>query len=588
MTSRIRSPAPDALRRSRGALPPRAASDPGRRADRPVPGPARPAEEDARRKIALLLGWRTDALQREGSELRGAPALAGSERRPPAELAAMLPASREPLPPVGRARKPRELPTGSIVEKAFHELLRQCAPKVRSAPPPRERVGARAELEGMLPAGQIARYEERLRAALWDPRAIATFEKLYDHSGLVLDRTPFEPWPLDPLSADPSVALGTFEEPAIASDDARHPVGAGVVILESGCPPRVWVREPSGHFAGVDLSFPKGKVEGGQKGEIPTVEALRRTAVREAWEEVGLAVRLVGHLADVEHRSGPVRYYLGVRGGGDPARTDFETYKVMLSPLDKLAFAQPADRKVQAAIEAHVAATGTTSVAAALDAHRADFPEARRRLVVLDLDETTITSPGPLGNEKWSEWLAQAYDRPSAEHRALVGAVRAHLRYVPTEPELPGALERLRACGWEIVGLTARGIDRGELTERNLSDAGLAHLFDAVILRPPRGRKDILRDHIARTQGPGAGTVGVLFIDDLPRNVREVSDLDGAKIGEDTVTLRAIQYLRPPAFDIRAAEAELRALADVHPDVAAARTRFLVAPPRRAAATRPT
>ena len=60
---------------------------------------------------------------------------------------------------------------------------------------------------------------------------------------------------------------------------------------------------------------------------------LRVTAVKEAFEETGLRVELVGHLLDVRRSTSHTRYYLARRLGGTPAAMGWESQAVHLAPL---------------------------------------------------------------------------------------------------------------------------------------------------------------------------------------------------------------------------------------------------------------
>jgi 8-oxo-dGTP pyrophosphatase MutT (NUDIX family) len=97
---------------------------------------------------------------------------------------------------------------------------------------------------------------------------------------------------------------------------------AGAVICEDDG--RVWLVAPTNGFGGYAATFPKGRVAPG--GE------LQATAVREAFEESGLAVELLGFLADVPRTQTYTRYYVARRCGGNPALMGWETQAVHLVP----------------------------------------------------------------------------------------------------------------------------------------------------------------------------------------------------------------------------------------------------------------
>lgn len=117
----------------------------------------------------------------------------------------------------------------------------------------------------------------------------------------------------------------------VAEPDFIPPAGlkaaAGAVIVEDDG--RVWLVAPTNGFGGYDATFPKGRVDPGI--------ALQPTAVREAFEESGLAVEIVAFLVDVPRTQTYTRYYLARRVGGSPAMMGWETQAVHLVPLATLA-----------------------------------------------------------------------------------------------------------------------------------------------------------------------------------------------------------------------------------------------------------
>jgi ADP-ribose pyrophosphatase YjhB (NUDIX family) len=102
--------------------------------------------------------------------------------------------------------------------------------------------------------------------------------------------------------------------------------GAGVLIREPDG--RVWVVEPMNHYGGYDHTFPKGTQEPGM--------TLQQTAIKEAWEESGLKVRLLGHATDVVRDTSVARYYWAVREAGTPTGFGEETFSVKLTPPEQL------------------------------------------------------------------------------------------------------------------------------------------------------------------------------------------------------------------------------------------------------------
>jgi hypothetical protein len=86
----------------------------------------------------------------------------------------------------------------------------------------------------------------------------------------------------------------------------------GVVIREGH---RVWMVEPTHHF--LMVTFPQGRV---QKGFSP-----QQTAIRQAYRETGLQVRIVGLLGDLTDQGATIRYYVAERVGGSPQDMGWQT-----------------------------------------------------------------------------------------------------------------------------------------------------------------------------------------------------------------------------------------------------------------------
>lgn len=98
---------------------------------------------------------------------------------------------------------------------------------------------------------------------------------------------------------------------------------AGVVIQEKDG--RVWLIDPSKGFAGVKSTFPKGQ----QEGDL----TLQQTAIKEAYEESGLKVRITGLIGDVDRTTSVARYYWAEREGGTPLDHGWEAQAVRLVPV---------------------------------------------------------------------------------------------------------------------------------------------------------------------------------------------------------------------------------------------------------------
>lgn len=118
----------------------------------------------------------------------------------------------------------------------------------------------------------------------------------------------------------PLVDAPIAEPPYVLPAGMRAAAGA-VVVEDDG---RVWLVAPTNGFGGYAATFPKGRVDGGMD--------LQATAVREAFEESGLAVELLAFLADVPRTQTYTRYYVARRVGGNPALMGWETQAVHLVP----------------------------------------------------------------------------------------------------------------------------------------------------------------------------------------------------------------------------------------------------------------
>ena len=150
------------------------------------------------------------------------------------------------------------------------------------------------------------------------------------------------PFRSDPAHGGHPVLRTPISEPAFQPGSLK--AAAGVVLLEPDG--RVWAVAPTNGFGGYALTFPKGRVEDGL--------SLQLTAVKEAYEETGLAVALLAHLADAPRSTTFTRYYLAQRIGGSPADMGWESQAVHLIPAAQLAkqLTHPNDQPILHALRA--------------------------------------------------------------------------------------------------------------------------------------------------------------------------------------------------------------------------------------------
>lgn len=127
--------------------------------------------------------------------------------------------------------------------------------------------------------------------------------------------------PTSPQAWDNVEGQCEFEEPPFDPPSGKMPA-AGVVVEEPDG--RFWLVAPSNAFGGYTATFPKGRIEGNVSRQA--------SAIREAYEEAGLKVKIVGFLADSNRSQSYTRYYLAQRVGGNPGLMGWESQAVHLAP----------------------------------------------------------------------------------------------------------------------------------------------------------------------------------------------------------------------------------------------------------------
>lgn len=202
----------------------------------------------------------------------------------------------------------------------------------------------------------------------------------------------FEPWKAPTTDEGWAKVEGQakIKEPPVPDLPAGKHLGSGVIIKEPDG--RVWVVEPANHFGGYAHTFPKGTAEPGL--------SLQANAIKEAFEESGLKVKITGHLGDVERDTSVARYYSAVRVGGSPSAAGWESQAVKLVPAAKLKgmLNKPVDR---ALVDAHVLAVKKAEDEA--------MEELSARLLALRLDVLKGYNPNQPrvhGGPKGGQWTA--------------------------------------------------------------------------------------------------------------------------------------------------------------------------------------
>lgn len=143
-----------------------------------------------------------------------------------------------------------------------------------------------------------------------------------------LNDIPFSKWkdhPRTPEEWNSVDGQGDFEEPPFPKTNKR--LSSGVIIHEPDR--RVWTVHPTNQFGGYETTIgPKGRIDSGINS--------RATAIKEAMEETGLKVHLLGHAHDSDRTTTLTRYYHAKRVGGHPGEMGWETQAVTLVPKDQL------------------------------------------------------------------------------------------------------------------------------------------------------------------------------------------------------------------------------------------------------------
>lgn len=210
------------------------------------------------------------------------------------------------------------------------------------------------------------------------------------------------------------------------------------------------------------------------------------------------------------------------------------------------------------------------------------YADHKNTLFVFDLDDTLFTTYEPLGSVGWWEWqkgllkndaanpllFAQSYD----DLIRIQGILYNMIKMQPTEADAPRFLKAHANNQFNLLALTARGIDVEEATRLSLMDTGYnennATLFATHGVRLRNGnassagplacetvnRSIYLRDGILFTAGQNKGQVlacllkqsktkysQIIFVDDTLKNNQ---DMDRAFQDNGEITVVNVHYTR--------------------------------------------
>lgn len=121
-----------------------------------------------------------------------------------------------------------------------------------------------------------------------------------------------------------NAALKKTEPPLVTSLGKQ--AASGVIIREPDG--RVWIVKPASGYGGYEHTFPKGKLD-------PDL-SLQANAIKEAFEETGLKVKITGLVGDFEGDTSNTRFYWAERTGGHPKNAHWESEAVKLVPQAEL------------------------------------------------------------------------------------------------------------------------------------------------------------------------------------------------------------------------------------------------------------
>lgn len=257
-----------------------------------------------------------------------------------------------------------------------------------------------------------------------------------------------------------------IEEPEFEPPTGKKPA-SGVVIREPDG--RVWLVQPTGGYGGYEATFPKGRVDEGL--------SLQANAIKEAYEESGLKVRIVGHAGDHEGDLTYTRYYYAEREGGDPSKHEDESEGVVLAPV-KDAAANFLNRKRDRQV---LAGDGVTEIEPdvwmATDAH---FEESKHpRDAGGKFSETAGGGGSEVAEAMKSqvEWAGNLAKKIEAEQAAKAEAPafaskKQHVAHLLQQKGGASVADILKATGWAKISIPPLAASVGLKLEK-VSEGGV-------------------------------------------------------------------------------------------------------------------
>jgi head-tail adaptor len=206
-----------------------------------------------------------------------------------------------------------------------------------------------------------------------------------------------------------------------------------------------------------------------------------------------------------------------------------------------------AKAQAQAQVQVQVQETNTFADVAKTIANKTQVYSSAQVLVVVDIDNTVLTSESDLGGDIWYQWQrGNLAVKPSEEQKVAClfeDSISLLYELGPmelTEPSLPQMIETWQKQGVTVFALTSRSPKNRAATERELSRAGvnfslnpLSHKDQTTpILREFVPREMTYMQGIMMTSGMNKGLMlkyildkvqrqydAIIFVDDSQKNI---------------------------------------------------------------------